>query len=161
MIAPDVEASHPKVNTPRQHKMTLTWCIFQTSCPKHKTGQALLDACCTVCVIIPSHRRIRRFLDYTASAHSLYYITQLPPDRDWGTEMPYLLCGGPTGLRLRICMVGTLSRMQASASSVNSHTKFTVNLDFVRDVDRQSAQALLDLSHPRPCTSYVCVRGLR
>lgn len=99
-------------------------------------------------------RRIRRFLDYTATEHTIYYITQLPPSRAWGVSQPHLLCVSPEGPPLRLWMLGTICRIQASTSSMTDpRTRVTFNLCFMRDVDRLSAKTLLQMSRPCACTS--------
>ncbi|KAI0649236.1 hypothetical protein C8Q79DRAFT_1007778 [Trametes meyenii] len=91
---------------------------------------------------------IRRFLDYTASLHNIYYINQIPEHRKWG---------GPGGayltlvddIPLRVWVLGKLSKLQVSTSKLDPRNELSVDLAFLRNVDRDSAEQLNNLSRPK------------
>ncbi|KAH9848190.1 hypothetical protein C2E23DRAFT_739956, partial [Lenzites betulinus] len=103
-------------------------------------------------------RRLHRFLDYTSTTNNIYYISQLPRDRLWRSirDTSYL-CSPESPGPLRVWAVGSLSKLDVNINCLHRHSRFTINLSFVRDIDRSSAQQLHTFNHslPRHCTHVI------
>ncbi|EIW62569.1 uncharacterized protein TRAVEDRAFT_42927 [Trametes versicolor FP-101664 SS1] len=94
------------------------------------------------------NRRLRRFLDYTASAQLLYYVSQLPLDRCWGTgSCSRFLCDPATNTPLRMWFMGLVESASHSSTRTEPRSQFTLDVRCIRDVDLESVNQLLHLKH--------------